>query len=56
MHYRKKHPTKVLGNKCAMCQWHKMVGNSKAGIKRQDRRAMDRAKDEREGLPHACHR
>lgn len=27
-HYRKKHPTKVQGNKCVMCQGEKMMGNA----------------------------
>jgi len=29
MHYRKKYPRKVQGNKCWMCQGEKMLGNSR---------------------------
>lgn len=54
-HYRKKHPTKVLGNRCGMCQWYKMAGNSKAELKPQLRRELDRLKAS-EGLHDPAHR
>lgn len=47
MHFRKKHPTKVQGNKCAMCQWHKMMGNSVSELNHRDRRSLDRDRSER---------
>lgn len=51
MHYRKKHPTKVKGNRCGMCQWEKMLGNVKLNLKPSDRRRL-----EGKGLPDASHR
>lgn len=28
-HHRKKRPTKVIGNKCMLCQFEKVMGNSR---------------------------